>query len=435
MNGGTLIVHHQEILRRLKAKYSPEDVHGILSFLNAHGALRFAPLPTGLFPAAGLDPAAAAQSGYGNVWVRDNVYIAFAHEKAGRLDSAVAVVTALSRFYGKYCQRFKDIVAGLADPNIVMNRPHVRFDGLNLAENHEPWAHAQNDALGYFLWIYCRLARRGLLAPDGGLLALFALYFERIRYWQDEDSGHWEEERKVEASSIGPVVAGLRQLRELLIAKPGMARRSGSRLVTAEFVGELITAGEAALASLLPSESAGPKARRYDAALLFLIYPLEVVDDGMAGRIVHDVTAHLQGDYGIRRYLGDSYWTADYKDKLPPQKRTADVSEDQSGRDALARPGEEAQWCIFDPIVSIIAGRRYLRTQEPADLEQQACHLNRSLGQITGPDCPQGELLCPEAYYLEHGRYVPNDHLPLLWTEANLWMALLAMGESAKLTG
>ncbi len=216
MNGDTLIVHHQEIRRRLKARYSPEDVHDILAFLNAHGTLRFAPLPTGLFPAAELDPAAAAQSGYGNVWVRDNVYIALAHEKAGRLDSAVAVVTALSRFYGKYSKRFKDIVAGLADPNIVMNRPHVRFDGLNLAENKEPWAHAQNDALGYFLWMYCRLARRGLLEPDGELLALFALYFERIRYWQDEDSGHWEEERKVEASSIGPVVAGLRQLRELL---------------------------------------------------------------------------------------------------------------------------------------------------------------------------------------------------------------------------
>ena len=433
MNGDTLIVHHQEIRRRLKARYSPEDVDDILGFLTAHGTFRFAPLPTGLFPAAGLDPAAAALSGYGNVWVRDNVYIALAHEKAGRLDSAVAVVTALAGFYGKYSKRFKDIVAGLADPNIVMNRPHVRFDGLNLAENHEPWAHAQNDALGYFLWMYCRLARRGLLEPDGELLALFALYFERIRYWQDEDSGHWEEERKVEASSIGPVVAGLRQLRELLTAKPGMACRSGSRVIGAGFVGELMTAGEVALAAILPSESAGPKARRYDAALLFLIYPLAVVDDVMAGQIVQDVTTHLQGEYGIRRYLGDSYWTADYKDKLPPQERTADVSQGQSGRDALARPGEEAQWCIFDPVVSIIAGRRYLQTREPADLDQQVYYLNRSLGQITGPDCPQGELLCPEAYYMEHGRFVPNDHVPLLWTEANLWMALLAMGDSAKL--
>ena len=58
-------------------------------------------------------------------------------------------------------------------------------------------------------------------------------------------------------------------------------------------------------------------------------------------------------------------------------------------------------------------------------------YLNRSLGQITGADCPQGALRCPEAYYLERGRYVPNGQVPLLWTQANLLLALLAMEESA----
>ena len=282
--------------------------------------------------------------------------------------------------------------------------------------------------------MYCRLACNGHLVPDGELLALFALYFERIRYWEDEDSGHWEERRKVEASSIGTVVAGLRALRELLAKNTALACRFGVREVTKDVLDGLIEAGEQTLATILPAECVQPdplKARRYDAALLFLVYPLEVVDDAMSQRIVGDVLEHLQGEYGIRRYLGDSYWTADYKDKLPPEELTADVSERQEERDALARPGEEAQWCIFDPIVSVIAGRRYLCTGDPADLERQVHHLNRSLGQITGPDCPQGELRCPEAYYLEHGRYVPNDHVPLLWTQANLWLALLAMEKSA----
>jgi hypothetical protein len=143
------------------------------------------------------------------------------------------------------------------------------------------------------------------------------------------------------------------------------------------------------------------------------------------------VLGNLQGDHGIRRYLGDSYWTADYKDKVPASQLTADFSERQHERDALARPGEEAQWCIFDPIVSVIAGRRYLRAGDPADLDRQVRHLNRSLGQLTGPDCPRGELLCPEAYYLEHGRHVPNDNVPLLWTQANLRLALIAMQQSA----
>jgi hypothetical protein len=35
--------------------------------------------------------------------------------------------------------------------------------------------------------------------------------------------------------------------------------------------------------------------------------------------------------------------------------------------------------------------------------------LNRSLGQIIGPDCLQGEFRCPEAYYLERGRYVTSE--------------------------
>jgi phosphorylase kinase alpha/beta subunit len=206
------------------------------------------------------------------------------------------------------------------------------------------------------------------------------------------------------------------------------------KTVTSDFLDRLIGAGARALAEILPAECIQPdprKNRRYDAALLFLVYPLEVVDDVMGQQIIEDVLQHLQGDYGIRRYLGDSYWTADFKDKVPAGERTADVSEHQEIRDALARPNEEAQWCIFDPIVSVIAGRRYLRTKDPVDLERQVHHLNRSLGQLTGPDCPQGQLLCPEAYYLEHGHYVPNDHVPLLWTQANLWLALLTMKESA----
>jgi phosphorylase kinase alpha/beta subunit len=238
----------------------------------------------------------------------------------------------------------------------------------------------------------------------------------------------------VEASSIGAVVAGIRELRLLLSRDPALVPRFGGTEITPDLLDALIEPGKAALDAILPSECIQPdprKKRRYDAALLFLVYPLEVVGDTMGQRIVDDVLGNLQGEYGIRRYLGDSYWTADYKDKVPLTELTADVSEHQEQRDALARPGEEAQWCIFDPIVSVIAGRRYMRTRNPADLDRQVHHLNRSLGQLTGSDCPRGELLCPEAYYLERGRYVPNDNVPLLWTQANLWLALRAMQVSS----
>lgn len=430
------VIHHEEVLRRIKPSYRPNDISDLITFLHDRGTLGFTRLPTGLFPAAGIDATAAAQSGYGNVWVRDNIYIALAHLEAGQWKVAQSAVEAIATFYRRSRHRFEAIIEGRVDSGLPMNRPQVRFDGVHLVEIAARWAHAQNDALGYFLWLYCRLACDGRLEPDGELLALLAFYFQRIRYWEDEDSGHWEERRKVSASSIGTVVAGLRALRKLLTQNRAPACRFGSREVTVAVLDTLVAAGEQTLATILPAECVQPdpnKIRRYDAALLFLIYPLAVVDDALGQRIVTDVLKHLQGDYGIRRYLGDSYWTADYKDKLPPGERTADVSERQAQRDALAKPGEEAQWCIFDPIVSIIAGGSYQRTGNPIDLERQVHHLNRALGQITGPDCPQGAMRCPEAYYLEHGRYVPNDHVPLLWTQANLWLALLAMRQSAEL--
>lgn len=428
------MIGHQEIRRRIKSQYRLDDVRELLAFLRGYRTLSLTPLPTGLYPAASIDPKTATQSGYGNVWVRDNVYVALAQEASGGSAAARTAVQQLAAFYLKYRGRFEAILEGHADSNSPMNRPAVRFDGVNLAELPTRWPQAQNDALGYFLWAYCRFARSTRVPPDRELLALLPLYFRAIRYWEDEDSGHWEERRKIEASSIGAVVAGLRELRLLLSRENAPAARFGGTAITPDFLDRLIEPGAAALDDILPWECIQPdprKRRRYDAALLFLAYPLEVVGDVMSQRIVDDVLGNLLGEYGIRRYLGDSYWTADYKDKIPVAELTTDVSEHQEKRDALARPGEEAQWCLFDPIVSVIAGRRYLRTGDPADLERQVHHLNRSLGQLTGPDCPQGELLCPEAYYLEHGRYVPNDHVPLLWTQANLWLALLAMQESA----
>lgn len=430
----TVVVHHDEIRRRIKPRYTTDEGHNLLAFLNVHRTLRFDALPTGLYPAAGVDAAMATRSGYGNVWVRDNVYVALACETAGRPDAARRVAEAIAAFYRKYRRRFEEIIHGEADPALSMNRPQVRFEGNTLSEIPDRWAHAQNDALGYFLWLYCRLAASDdSMTPDGELLGLFVSYFRTIRYWEDEDSGHWEETRKIQASSIGAVVAGLRALQALLRTRGSIAQQRGARVLDADELAPLIAAGERALENILPAECIQPdpsKYRRYDAALLFLIYPLDVVHDAMAQRIVCEVLENLQGEFGIRRYLGDSYWTADYKDKVPAHERTADVSERQEERDALARPGEEAQWCIFDPIVSVIAGRRYLRTGDPADLERQTHHLNRALGQLTGPECRQGELLCPEAYYLEHDRYVPNDHVPLLWTQANLRLALDAMQRS-----
>ena len=166
--------------------------------------------------------------------------------------------------------------------------------------------------------------------------------------------------------------------------------------------------------------------------MLFLVYPLRIVDERDAESILADVIDHLQGEYGIRRYIGDSYWAPDYKKKLAPEMRTVDVSDDSSSRDRLLpAQGQEAQWCIFDPIVSCIFGVRYQSRRLPEDLAKQTWYLNRAFRQITtGEQDGVPALRCPELYYIEDGRYVPNDHVPLLWTQANLMLAMKVMEEN-----
>jgi phosphorylase kinase alpha/beta subunit len=435
-----LRVHNLRLLDYLRHSYTADDVRRLGEFLRQQGTFAFPALANGLFPAAHV--AADDLSGYAGVWVRDNAHVAYALHLDGQTGAAVKAVTGLARFLATQERRIADVLAGRADPNEPMNRPHIRFDGRGPAEIDQRWAHAQNDALGYFLWITAKLLDDGALGASdelGRVLAATVLFLEKIEFWRDEDSGHWEETRKRSASSIGAATAGLAALRRLL-DRPEIAGRLllGDRHVTAAELDRLLRHGRESLLEHLghaeaPHESldaAAHKFRRADAALLFLVYPLEVVDDLTAARVMEFVVRELAGDIGIRRYRGDSYWCADYKDKLAAEVRSADFSDDLSSRNSLLRDGEEAQWCIFDPVLSSAYGRRYQQARDPQTLAAQTWYFNRSLAHLTGDDSRFGGLRCPESYYLEKGRYVPVDQTPLLWTQANLLVALRMMERS-----
>ena len=83
-----------------------------------------------------------------------------------------------------------------------------------------------------------------------------------------------------------------------------------------------------------------------------------------------------------------------------------------------------------DPIISVIHGLRYQQTGDTGQLELQTQHLNRSLRQLTGDGTSFPPLRCPESYYRENGEWGPNDITPLLWTQANLRLALHFMEQS-----
>jgi phosphorylase kinase alpha/beta subunit len=427
-----IVVQNGKLLPYMLDRYDAFSLKRLRRFLQRQGVFTFTPLRTHLFPAAVVDRS-NRHSGYDHVWVRDNVHVSYALYVDGDVRAAVRCVLALMQFYSRHRHRFEDVLSARSKPADIMSRPHVRFDGTTLRESREIWAHAQNDALGYFLWIYCLLARRGVLKPiraDMEVLGLLARYFGAIRYWTDEDCGHWEEERKVEASSIGVVVAGLAQLRQLLSSGENWQGAVG--LSDAELQA-LEGRGRSQLRKILPYEciqKSPAKKRRTDGALVFLVYPLDVVGAAMGKQILTDIRERLEGPYGIKRYVGDSYWAADYKEKLSPAQRTVDFSDSIEMRNKLLSPGEEAQWCLFDSIMSAAYGRRFQHMRKSADLERQTYYFNRALGQLTerAPGIP--EFRCPEAYYLSRGRYVANDHTPLLWAHANLLGAMKLMETS-----
>jgi GH15 family glucan-1,4-alpha-glucosidase len=410
------------LLRHLIADtYTRERLSEIKQALAEHRSHQISPVANGLF-AASSSQAAASLTGYQNVWVRDNIMVADCFRRRDQLAPAIACVQGLTRFFATQLVRFREIIS---DPTRALHkdanrRPHIRLTAQNLAELPEKWTHAQNDALGEALWFRFQLANSNVLPmtdADYQIYRNFPAYFAAIEYWHDPDSGAWEEGRKVNSSSVGAVLAGLEEMRRYHSSKKASA-------ADAEQLTQLIAKGRQRLDSTLPFES--PPERLVDSALLFLIHPLGLVQTReMEDAILNLVQARLKGEVGIKRYAGDSYFCQDYDEWFPAGQMSSAFSDKLEFRDAHLQPNCEAQWCLFDPLLSIIYGRRFLADRsDRASLQKQIHYFNRSLSQVTAT----GE--CPELYFLKHGSYIPNIHTPLAWTQANQAVALYLMEKS-----
>jgi GH15 family glucan-1,4-alpha-glucosidase len=408
-------------------EYTPEILTKIRETLEAHGTHKISQAAHGLFAAS----AAESGTGYQNAWVRDNVLVANSFRLRGEPAPAVACMQGLTQFFATQRPRFLGIIndASRLLKNDVQRRPHIRFAAETLGELPEKWPHAQNDALGQALWFRFVLANSGALTLTTGdweIYELFPRYFEAIEYWQDPDSGAWEEGRAVRNSSVGAVVAGLEEMRRY-IRSPGKQTIEHKVSVPPDVLAkldQLIDKGRARLDATLPFEA--PPERLADSALLSLIHPLGVVRDRAAqDAILSLVQARLKGEFGILRYAGDSYFCQDYDQWFAPGQMSCDFSERMAYRNALLQPNCEAQWCIFDPQLSIIYGQRFLEDRSDTEsFRRQVYYFNRSLRQLT----PEGA--CPELYFLKNGRYIANAHTPLAWTQANQALALYLMEKS-----
>ena len=403
----------------LKAEGLHKQVAALRERLAAAKTLEVRPNEHGIY-AASASQGEDAASGYQNAWLRDNAMVAYSRLACGDAESAIRTARGLTTFLITQVEKMERIIAKPKRKEEVNERPHIRFNAKTLQENDESWAHAQNDALGEAVWLRFLLANEAGFALDAEereLYAMFPAYFDAIQYWKDPDSGAWEEARKVNSSSIGAVMAGLREMDRYL--------RDGNEIegVKKSGLAELLKRGQRVLEVQLPFEA--PPERKTDAALLFLVYPLRVVtDERMKRFIVSLVRARLMGEMGIRRYLGDSYFCQDYEEWFPPDERSMDFAQRLAVRDEYLQPGCEAQWCLFDPVLSVIYGEEYQQTGSTEALQRQLEHLNRSIGQLD-------EGRCPEMYFLKRGKWTANEHTPLAWTQANLATAVECLGRSA----
>jgi phosphorylase kinase alpha/beta subunit len=405
----------------LKTEALSEQVAALREKLKAAKTLEVQPNEHGIY-AASASQGDEAASGYQNAWLRDNAMVAFSRFACGDAESAIRTARGLTAFLKTQTEKMERIIAKPKRKEEVNERPHIRFNARDLQENEEPWAHAQNDALGETVWLRFLLANGAgfaLEAEERELYGLFPAYFDAIQYWKDPDSGAWEEARKVNSSSIGAVMAGLREMDKFLRGgnEFGGVKNSG--------LAELLKRGQRVLEVQLPFES--PPERKTDAALLFLIYPLGVVTDERVKQfMVSLVRARLMGDVGIRRYLGDSYFCQDYDEWYPPEERSTDFAQKLAVRDEFLRPGCEAQWCLFDALLSVIYGEEYAQSGRMKALQRQLEHMNRAIGQL------DEKARCPEMYFLKRGKWTPNEHTPLAWTQANLSVAVMQLERSIR---
>lgn len=316
--------------------------------------------PSGLFRAS----AHTVGTGYDKAWLRDNVYEALAFEYTGHWDVVAKTYHTLLDLFDKHIDKIN--WATMHKPFETWQYIHARYNPETLEEFWEEWGNKQHDAVGAILFKLADFEAKGhsMLRGkrDHKTVQTLIHYICNVEYWHDADSGMWEENEEVHASSVGAVIAALKKWQQV-----------GGMKVDED----AIHRGEAALRQLLPRES---ETKFTDLALLSLIYPYNVVSKAMAREIVENLEYHLARDKGLIRYKFDRYY-----------------NKNDDGY------SEEAEWCFGLSWLAIA----YHRIGEP---ERAQDYLAKAAATITRA----GKI--PELYYSHTNKH--NENTPLGWSES-----------------
>lgn len=321
---------------------------------------------SGLFAAANK----AVGTGYDKSWLRDNFYETIAFEVIGDWNTVEKTYEAILQILIKHEDKIDWAIEN--KPTESFQYIHARFHPETFDEFWESWGNKQNDAVGCILFRIGELEanqKRSILKDEAHIRIVNKLvkYLEAIEYWQDRDSGMWEEDEELHASSVGACVAGLRSI---------------SRLTQIQVPIDLIKRGEEALVALLPRES---DRKFVDLSLLSLIWPYNVVSKEQADSILENIEYHLLRERGVIRYKGDAYYN-----------KNPDLH------------SEEAEWTFGLAWLAIIYEKR-------GEKEKAFDYIK----DLIASDTPDG---IPELYFSNSPDY--NDNTPLGWAESLFIVAL-----------
>lgn len=310
------------------------------------------------------------ETGYDKAWLRDNFYECMAFEVVGDYDTVKKTYRAILDIFKKHENKIDHAIA--KKPAYTHEYIHARYHPETFDEFWEEWGNKQNDSIGCILFKLGELEKhqKGFIIQDEDdrrIAQKLVWYLSTLQYWHDEDSGMWEEDQELHASSIGACIAGLRMARHI----EGV-----------DVPEDLILKGERMLEYILPRES---KRKAVDLSMLSLIWPYDVVTTEQANDILQRVEYHLLRDRGVIRYKGDRYYNAN--------------------EDGWS---EEAEWTFGLSWLAIIYEKRGEKEKALEYLEQAKAAV-----------APKG---VPELYFSNSEKF--NDNTPLGWSESLFIVAL-----------
>lgn len=323
--------------------------------------------PTGLFTASAQDVA----TGYNKAWLRDIYFMTLGFKYVGEMDVVKESAKALLKILSKHKEKITWAVKN--KPFETWQYIHARYNPETFEEYWEEWGNKQNDAVGEVLYLIADCETSGHIVvetdEERDLVQLLVNYLNAIEYWNDADSGIWEENQEVRASSIGAVVRAL---------------TCASKLSYITIPEGMIEKGEQALRDMLPRET---KNRFCDLALLTLIFPFDVTTEEETKKILENVEYFLTRDKGVIRYRNDRYY-----------------NRNEDGY------SEEAEWSMGLAWLAIIYAKR-------GDIEKAIEYFKRCDGTINK------DGLVPELWYSHTNK--SNDNIPLGWAESMYVVALV----------